>query len=65
MWGVGALMLVPLTLITLTKVNELAEVLLGRGLSRLIDVTARRAFCRRSAEGVDPHSRLPRAGGHG
>ena len=38
MWGVGALMLMPLTLITLTKVNELAEVLFGRGLRRLIDV---------------------------
>lgn len=38
MWGVGVLMLVPLTLITLAKVHELSEVLFGRGLRRLIAV---------------------------
>ena len=38
MWGVGVLMLLPLTLITLTKVHELAEVLFGRGPVRLIRV---------------------------
>lgn len=44
MWGIGVLMLVPLTLITLTKVNELSEVLFGRGLRRLIDIRHRPSF---------------------
>ena len=46
MWGIGVLMLLPLTLITLTKVNELAEVLFGRGPRRLITRTRRRAVRR-------------------
>ncbi|MBK8175024.1 MAG: glycosyltransferase [Rhodospirillales bacterium] len=36
MWGVGVLMLIPLTVITLAKVHELAEVLFGPGPRRLI-----------------------------
>jgi exo-beta-1,3-glucanase (GH17 family)/cellulose synthase/poly-beta-1,6-N-acetylglucosamine synthase-like glycosyltransferase len=44
MWGIGALMLVPLTLITLTKVNELSEVLFGTGPRRLITAKTQRAF---------------------
>lgn len=44
MWGIGVLMLVPLTLITLTKVNELSEVLFGSGPRRLITTGARRTF---------------------
>ena len=42
MWGIGTLMLIPLTLITMTKVHELAEVLFGRGPCRLINVLGRR-----------------------
>jgi cellulose synthase/poly-beta-1,6-N-acetylglucosamine synthase-like glycosyltransferase len=42
MWGVGVLMLVPLTLITLAKVHELSEVLFGRGPRRLIDAGGHR-----------------------
>lgn len=44
MWGIGVLMLVPLTLITLTKVNELSEVLFGSGPRRLITTGTRRTF---------------------
>ncbi|MBK8208573.1 MAG: glycosyltransferase [Rhodospirillales bacterium] len=44
MWGVRVLMLVPLTLITLTKVNELSEVLFGPGPRRLIGVQGPRHF---------------------
>lgn len=38
MWSVGVLAIVPLTAITLTKVHEIGEVLLGRRPRRLIDV---------------------------
>jgi exo-beta-1,3-glucanase (GH17 family)/GT2 family glycosyltransferase len=44
MWGVGVLMLIPLTLITLTKVNELAEVLFGPGPRRLVGAQGPRPF---------------------
>jgi exo-beta-1,3-glucanase (GH17 family) len=63
MWAVGVLMLLPLTMVTLTKVHEIAEVMFGRGPRRLIDVQGRRPLS--GAEGVDPHSRLPGTAGHG
>ncbi len=36
MWGVGVLMLTPLVAVTLTKVHEIADVLLGRRPTRLL-----------------------------
>jgi len=36
-WGLGVLLILPLTLMTLVKVNEMAEVTLGRRPRRLID----------------------------
>jgi exo-beta-1,3-glucanase (GH17 family)/cellulose synthase/poly-beta-1,6-N-acetylglucosamine synthase-like glycosyltransferase len=42
MWAVGVLMLLPLTMVTLTKVHELSEVLFGTGPRRLINVLGRR-----------------------
>jgi cellulose synthase/poly-beta-1,6-N-acetylglucosamine synthase-like glycosyltransferase/exo-beta-1,3-glucanase (GH17 family) len=44
MWVVGLLMLLPLTMVTLTKVQELSEVLFGKGPRRLIDVLGSRPF---------------------
>lgn len=42
MWIIGVLMLLPLTMVTLTKVQELSEVLFGQGPRRLINVLGRR-----------------------
>ena len=42
MWVIGVLMLLPLTMVTLTKVQELSEVLFGQGPRRLINVLGRR-----------------------
>ena len=42
MWIIGVLMLLPLTMVTLTKVQELSEVLFGQGPRRLINVRGRR-----------------------
>jgi exo-beta-1,3-glucanase (GH17 family)/cellulose synthase/poly-beta-1,6-N-acetylglucosamine synthase-like glycosyltransferase/uncharacterized protein YecT (DUF1311 family) len=36
MWGLGLLMVLPLAVMTLAKVNEIGEVLLGRGPARLL-----------------------------
>ena len=42
MWIIGVLMLLPLTMVTLTKMQELSEVLFGQGPRRLINVLGRR-----------------------
>lgn len=44
MWAMGVLMLLPLTIVTLSKVHEIAEVMFGHGPRRLIDVLPRRQF---------------------
>ncbi len=39
MWGMGIILIIPITLMTLAKVTEIGEVLLGRKPKRLIDVS--------------------------
>lgn len=48
MWGLGLIMVLPLAVMTLAKVNEIGEVLLGRQPTRLVPVPGAEA---RAAEG--------------
>lgn len=47
MWTIGFILIVPLTLISLTKLNEIFAVTLGRRPKRLISVTGARPLSRR------------------
>ncbi len=47
MWTIGFILIVPLTLISLTKLNEIFAVTLGRRPKRLISVTGARPMSRR------------------
>lgn len=54
MWATGVLMVVPLAVMTLAKVNEISEVLLGRKPKRLIPADA----------GTKPRDRFPKVSIH-
>ena len=60
--GFGILLLIPLVLIALARIEEIAAIAFGRGPRRLIAAPAagRRGLC---AEGVDPHPGPQRAAG--
>ena len=61
--GLGVLLLIPLIIIAMARIDELAMIAFGRKPMRLIDAPSARTRCDR-AESVDPYSGVSRAAGH-